>query len=263
MLAKEKCIEAINKWGVARSDYSRIELLIPPGWIFNLTQVDCQWIIKNNKANYFHTYAGINENDTMILIVVPLDYEEKEIELPSYLTANLGPLKKGLTVVDTSIITTTQKAILSSVLDLEDYSEEIESVPKNAPSINERTAITDLVKWKNSYLDWFYHECTDFNGKRIFRAFRVPCPDLKIDEGKDGEDVYDEVIVTFAFKTSDIYQMDIPILIFIGAGSNMKYSQIIHSKDTDSGTNTRDYSHPCPPMCRLEKSFALLGLTTE
>lgn len=256
MLSKEKCIQAIKRWEVTRTDYSKIEKLINPTAVFNFSQQDCKWLNENNNNSKFHTYIGVH-NDELILIIIPLDKYGKElINLPSYLTTTLIKLENELTLIEIDVVTTIKKTTLSKNLEVTNYCKEIILPTYNEPTITERASVEDIEKWKNECMDWFYHECTDFKGKRIFRTFTVPFADLVKEDEK-----YDEVKALFGLKFSSIYQRQIPVLIFVAIASKSFQAKIIRSTtlDTKSETNTKDWSQPCPPMCSDLENFNLLG----
>ena len=69
-----------------------------------------------------------------------------------------------------------------------------------------------------------------------------------------------EVVALFGFKHSSIYQTQIPILIFVTITDEMGAAEIMRANNnqTASSTNTRDWSQPCPPMCKEKEDFTLL-----
>ena len=255
MLSKEQCIQAINNWVNARSNYDKVAALINPTSIFNFSQKDCEWVNEHNNNSKFHTYIG-DHKDNLILIVVPVDKNGKEVELDNYLTTKLTPLEKQLTLIEKDIVTIIKKTTLSSQLEVTNYCEETELPTYNEPTITERASVDDIEKWKNECLNWFYYECNHFKGERIFKTFTVPFADLV----KEDEQ-YNEVKALFGFKFSDIYQRSIPVLIFVANHSDTTYSEIIRSTSSDNEivTNTKDWSQPCPPMCRESADFNLGG----
>lgn len=255
MLSKENCKQAINAWEITRHDYSKIDKLINPVSVFSFNRTQIDWLNKNNNNSRFHTYIGVH-NDELILITVPLDKNGKEVNLTSYSTSILTPLQKELTLVETDVVTTIKKTTLSKNLKVTNYCEEIKLPTYNEPTITERASVDDIEKWKNECLDWFYNECNNFKGQRVFRTFTVPFADLvKKDEKYDGANVF------FGFKHSSIYQRQIPVLIFVAINSKSSEAKIIRSTtlDTEATTNTDDYSHPCPPMCIDSADYVLLA----
>ncbi len=255
MLSKEKCIHAIINWGKTKSNYTKIKKMILPTATFNLSQKDCMWLNENNDNSKFHTYIG-DHNNQLILIVVPLHKNGKEVELSSYLTSTLSVLSTDLTLVETEVKTTTKRTTLSKDLKVINYSEEITFPTYNEPTILERASVNDIEQWKNDCLDWFYFECNYHNGKRIFSTFIVPFSDLV----KENQEYY-EVNIFFGFKESSLYQRTIPVLIFVSTDCNTNHSEIIRTTglDTELSTNTKDWSQPCPPLCKDIEDFNLLG----
>ena len=254
MLSKVKCIQAINNWEKTRTDFAEIRKIIDPTAVFNFTQKDCDWIKENNNNSNFHTYAGVHQNK-FILIVVPLDKNGKEIDLDGYLITKLTDLKNDITLIETDVVTTVSKTTLSKNLEITKYLKEIDLPVYNEPTITERASVIDIEKWKNESLDWFYYECKRSKGKNIFRAFTVPFADLAREDEKQGE-----VVALFGFKHSSIYQTQIPILIFVTITDEMGAAEIMRANNnqTASSTNTRDWSQPCPPMCKEKEDFTLL-----
>lgn len=249
MLSKEECVQAINNWEIAKSNYLTVSELFNPAAAFNFNQQDCAWINNHNNNSKFHTYIGVN-NDELILIVVPLNENGEEIDLDAYLTSILNAQEHDLTLVERDVITTTQKTILSKKLELSKLYEEVELPTYNKPTLKENASLLDIEKWKNECLDWFYCECNDFGGQRIFRTFTVPFADLVKDDNN-----YNEVVVLFGFKNSTIYNRQIPILIFVAVNSETHHAKIIRSSALT--TNTKDYSRPCPPGCRKSNSYRI------
>ena len=255
MLSKVKCIQAINNWEKTRTDFAEIRKIIDPTAVFNFTQKDCDWIKENNNNSNFHTYAGVHHNK-FILIVVPLDKNGKEIDLDSYLITKLTDLKNDITLIETDVVTTVSKTTLSKNLEITKYLKEIDLPVYNEPTITERASVIDIEKWKNESLDWFYYECQRSKGKNIFRAFTVPFADLAREDEKQGE-----VVALFGFKHSSIYQTEIPILIFVTITDETSAAEIMRANNnqTASEINTRDWSHPCPPMCKDKTDYGLLS----
>ena len=254
MLSKEKCIKAINVWKEARTNFSKVKKIIDPTAVFNFSQKDCDWISKNNKNTNFHAYAGVND-DTFIVIVVPLDKNGQEIDLDSYLTTKLTDLKDEITLIETDVVTTVSKTTLSKNLEITKHWKEVDLPVYNEPTIIERASVKDIEKWKDECLDWFYYECNASKGQNIFRVFTVPFADLAREDKKQGE-----VVALFGFKHSSIYQTQIPLIVFVTIADETGAAEIIRANNnqTSSETNTRDWSQPCPPMCKEKKDFTLL-----
>jgi hypothetical protein len=255
MLEREKCKIAIEKWEKTRAHYNEIKSLVPPAAAFSFNQKDCQWLKENNDNTKFHTYMGVYE-DHLILIVVPLNKNGKEKELSSYLYSELKRLTQEIVISETAIVTTTKKTVLSENLAITRYSEETDLPTYNEPTITERASVKDIEKWKNDCLDWLYYQSNKSSGKNIFRTFTVPFSDISRATGQD-----DEVTAFFGFKHSSIYQMQLPILVFVATEAKTRTSEIIRSKNDGDvlETNTQDMARPCPPLCRDDIDYGLLG----
>lgn len=259
MLSKVECVEAAKNWELMRQDYSIIENLFPAYSCFKLTKQECDWINENNYCSNFHAYIGVFQNKTN-LILVPLDDSGEERILSAYCNVPLSTLDRSIMLVEKETVTTTTKTTLSETGEVTASSQYVDTSTFNEPTLSERASLTDIVSWKNDSLNWFYQECKDHSGQRIFKTFTVPFSDLN-----PGDPDYDEVYVLFGLKNSSLYQREIPVLIFVAVNSQTLVAQIIRSSSSDNGlyTNTKDYSQPCPPMCRTEKKFTLTGDLTE
>src|SRR5690606_18138313 len=166
----KECSHAIRTWNSARPHYSEIQRLIDPTSVFQVDRATCNWVNKHNKSKYFYTYIGVHEKQ-LVLILVPLDKEGKEEKLASYPAIPLEPLTKDLVLTEKEETIIKKKTTLSRNLSITHACEEIELPTYNTPAISEGNSLSDIEMWANSCLDWFYHECTDFKGKRIFKTF--------------------------------------------------------------------------------------------
>mgnify|MGYP004096769727 CR=1 FL=1 len=251
MLSKEQCKLAVNNWKITRPDYSKINELINPTSVFNFSPEDCQWISENSKKSDLHTYIGAFENQ-LFLIVVPLDTDGTELNLANYLATPLSPLAQELILSETDVVTTTKKTTLSTDLAVTKDVVENDLPTTNEPTITERVSVNDIEQWKNECSDWFYYESTNHGGERIFRTFEVPFADLttEIEE-------HDSAVAFFGFKHSAIYNMQIPILIFVSLNSQTAQGKIM--RNSELVTNTKDYSHPCPPACKNSANYTIFN----
>jgi len=252
MLKREECRAAISRWNEVRTNYTEIERLFNPSYTFRLDSVQRNWIKENNDNKSFHTYMGVH-NDQVVLIVVPLNRDGKEVVLESYVSTNLQGLTDDLKIIEEERTVKRKITKLSSSLDVVSYKEVINYSVENEPQIDEKTSVKEIEAWKNDCLDWFYHECSDFNGQRIFRTFEVPFADLEF----ANRDI-DELVCLFAFKNSDIYRREIPVLIFIGIDVD-KNSSLLRSDNGETGLESPvDFSSPNPPFKRTEPDYELL-----
>jgi hypothetical protein len=255
MLSKEKCTLAINEWEITRSNFSKIQNLIDPTAVFHFTQENCDWISKHNDNSKFHAYAGVT-NDEFILIIIPLDKVGQEIILDEYLTTKLTDLKGDITLTEKEVVTTVTKTTLSAKLEITKHWKVVDLPVYNEPTISESASAKSIKKWKNECSDWFYYECNNSGGQNIFRVFEVPFADLSREDATQGE-----VIALFGFKYSTIYQTQIPLLVFVAIDDEDNSTAIIRSKSTSDNiveTNTKDWARPCPPLCKDKKEYTFL-----
>ncbi|MES2652397.1 MAG: hypothetical protein V4663_11695 [Bacteroidota bacterium] len=248
-LSKNECIQAFNEWKNAKYDYSKIKELINPQFAFSINREQIDWVNIYNRYKNFHIYIGIHDNE-LILIIVPLDVNGQEIKLPSYVFSSLLPLSQELNLVEKEEITKIKTTVLSQDLRIISYTESFKQPAENEPAIDQKTAAQEIETWTSGCLDWFYLECNEFNGKRIFETFTVPFADL----GKPDEAI-SQVVSLFAFKYSPLYQRQIPTLIFVSVNILLLQAQLI---EPPIDTNTYDWSQPCPPFCKDESTFQLL-----
>lgn len=256
MLSKEKCVLAINTWKKNRTQFSYLKKKIDPTTVFHFSTSDCDWIKENNNHRTFHAYAGVY-NEKFILIIIPLDSDGKEIDLEQYLTKSLTYLSKEIVLIETDVVTTVSKTTISKNLDVTKFQKEINLPTYNEPTITERASVNNIKKWKDECLDWFYYECKESEGQNVFRAFSIPFADLSV----DGEN-QNEVIGLFGLKHSSIYNTLIPLLIFLKKSNELNALKIIRSNNNQntSETNTLDWAHPCPPLCKDKLDFKLLDM---
>lgn len=250
MLSKEDCLKAVLSWDTAKESYSRTEQLINPVFVFDFEEKDCNWIEKfNDNKAYIYARIGVYR-EQLNLIITPLDKNGKPKDLEAFLNIPLTPLQKNLVLLEREETVVIKKTTLSRDLDITHCCEETELPVYNNPVLNEKTSLEEIEMWKNNCLDWFYRECTEFNGKRIFRTFTIPFTDLIKDNSK-----FDKIIAVFGLKYSVIYQRYIPTLIFIAVDTATMQAQIRNAApagtiNTDMLSNAYDWSRPCPPFCR-------------
>jgi hypothetical protein len=244
-LTKEQCENAIGKWELERTDFSKIQQLINPTHVFYFSEEGREWIKQNNDFNSFHAYAGVYEGK-FYLIIRPLDRNGKPKPLEEYLAVGLQPLNNELTLVETDVVTTVSKTVLSKNLEIIKDWKEVDLPVYNEPTITERASVKDIESWKYDCLSWFYNEVqpSKGGGKNIFKAFSVPFADLDTEADKN-----EKVIALFGLKFSSVFQKMLPVLIFVADSKENNTSEIMR-QNQDQGslsTNTRDWSTPWPP----------------
>jgi len=228
MLKKELCLKAIAEWNNAREHYSEIKELITPTSVFTFDKKQCNWVRENNKNSFFHTYIGVY-GKKLISIIVPIDRSGSEIDLPEYLTSTIAPLSKDLKLIEREVVTTVKKITLSKDLDITDHQHNVKLPFTNAPTIDQHKSVEEIISWKNNCLDWFYNECIEFNGQRIFKAFVVPMVDLV----KNKNNV-DEVVCLFGLKQNEIHNRLIPVLIYVSHTSKIKEENLTRTSKKEA-----------------------------
>ena len=194
-----KCTRHIQTYKLHKRPYKSY-----PCFLF--FQEDCTWINEHNDYPSFHAYAGVH-NGTFVLIIRPLDENGKEKPLKEYLAVGLQPLNNELTLVETDVVTTVSKTVLSKNLEIIKDWKEVDLPVYNEPTITERASVKDIESWKYDGLSWFYNEVqpSKGGGKNIFKAFSVPFPDLYTEGDKK-----EEVMALFGLKFSSVFQKCCP-----------------------------------------------------
>lgn len=252
LLSRADCVKAIAVWNKIRSDYSKIEGLINPTSSYNFNIEECNWLRSHNLNSHFHVYFGVYHKN-LILITVPLNKVGNEINLKSYLISQLSPLRHNLNLVEEINIKKVTKIKLSQNLMIENSTEEVQLPIKNEPLISDVQSLLEIQLWKNQCLNWFFCESNDFDGKRIFKTFKVPLADL-VENIDDASEIY----CLFGLKTSLLYNRLVPVLIFISNNTGKQQAEFMRSQDNSTDTNSADFDSPCPPFCRDESQFGLL-----
>ncbi len=246
-LSKTEFFEAINLWDTKKKDFSEIQQLIHPAHIFYLSEAVCVWVKDNNEFNSFRVYAGVY-NRSFVLIIRPLDENGKEKTLKEYFAVELQPLNNELTLVETDVVTTVYKTVLSKNLEIGKAWKEVDLPVYNEPTITERASVKDIECWKYDCLSWFFNEVHTTDGLNIFKYFTVPFADLDTQSDKKKE-----VIALFGFKFSSVFQKMLPVLIFVADSKENNTSEIMRLNQDQGSltTNTRNWSSPCPPYCQM------------
>lgn len=252
MLTKESFVDAIIAWNNARSHYSQIENLITPTSIFIFTKADCAWLKKHSESNYFHIYMGVYENK-LTAVLVPLDCDEREMNLPAYVASDLVALNKEVVLIEKQIIEKTNEVVLSTDLQVQYKKMEIKVPFEYEPAISENTSVREILSWKNNCLDWFYSESQEQDENKIFRAFKVPLVDLVKTDGE-----LNDTHCFFGFKYSPIYNNLFPALIFVEVNDSSDESRVKGTITSSAHNEIDDFARPCPPFNNEINSFQFL-----
>lgn len=246
-LAIGECRASIEKWAGIKGQYAEIKKYINPKNVFCFNKDNLEWMKSFKENEYFYLFTGIY-NENMIFIVTPVDSSGKVKKLESYLYLTPAYLDKDLKMTEKVNIqratTLTQDYLL-----LNNTYQTINLLCENDPSISEEKAITRIQSWLEQSLDWFYRECNEFEGQRIFNTFRVPLFDLELNID------IDRVYCLFGFKKTQIYNMLVPVINFIAVDATNSQLEIMLSENSTEDGNITDFSSPCPPFCRDKAIF--------
>ena len=226
-LGYKECQDAVSVWTQNKGDLLFVKKIINHTYAFNFQNI--KGLGENPNC---HVYAGVDESGKFILIIVPLDKNGKEKEeKQGYQISALTALDEPITLVERT--TTETKTKLDTELNITKHWKEVDLPVYGEPNLAESVSAKDIEKWKDECYDWFEDMIETGKTDKIFRAFKVPVADLEVQEGK-------EVLGLFGFKNSTLYQMQIPILIFVEKTPENDWLM-------ESRVNTRDWSHPNPP----------------
>lgn len=232
---------AAAEWSRYRSDYFLITNLIKTNYVFELSKDQIDIIKNQNKYVDACAEVGVFGGE-MVLIFVPLNekgYIDKSIVEYQYTT--LQPLKHNIRLQETKEFTVTKNAVLSSDLTKVDGDTNTSLPITNQPILDQDVAIEAIERWRNEGMEWFYRECTEFGGERIFKRFYIPMEDLS--------HPYPEVAgikCSFGLKYNDIFQRMLVTVIFISF-----HELLLEGESIETISNTYDWAKPCPPVCRI------------
>ncbi|NML71945.1 hypothetical protein HHL23_19400 [Chryseobacterium sp. RP-3-3] len=232
---------ATAEWNRYRSDYFLITNLIKTNYVFELSKDQIDTIKNQNKYIDACAEVGVFGGE-MVLIFVPLNeqgYIDKSIVEYQYTT--LRPLKHNIRLQETKEFTVTKNAVLSSDLTKVDGDTNTSLPITNQPILDQDVAIEAIERWRNGGMEWFYRECTEFGGERIFKRFYIPMEDLS--------HPYPEVAgikCSFGLRYNDIFQRMLVTVIFISFHELLQEGESI-----ETISNTYDWAKPCPPVCRI------------
>ncbi|NML55910.1 hypothetical protein [Chryseobacterium cheonjiense] len=231
---------AIAEWTNCCADYAKIQSLIPTNYVFTFNSEQVSWLKSQNKYNEFCAEIGVFKGQ-LVAILCPMDANGQRLVVDQFPYSVLGELDGDLRLVETEQYKVIKNAVLSKDLQRIDYDSDTYFPVSNKPMLDQDVALEAIESWRNDGMTWFYRECSEFKGSRIFKKFFVPSEDLI--SSKPG--LY-KIICSFGLKFSEVYQRVLPTLIFISF-----YQDLQNSGSIDTISNTYDWSQPCPPLCPL------------
>ncbi|GEN77137.1 hypothetical protein [Chryseobacterium hagamense] len=238
ILSQEECQIAIAEWANCCADYEMIKKMIPTNYVFIFDASEIEWMKRENKNSDFCTQIGIFQG-TLIAILYPMDAEGRQVRIDNYAYSTLQELQQDLRLMETAQYTLVKNAVLSKDLRTIDDNSDMSFPVSGKPMLPQDKALTAIESWRDEAMLWFYRECSEFSGSRIFRRFYVPSQDLI--PSKPG---LTHIVCSFGLKFSDIYQRMLPTLIFISF-----YKDLENNGSIEKISNTYDWSQACPPSC--------------
>lgn len=236
--------QAIEEWTNCRGNYSVIQKLISTTQIFQISASQIDQIKKVNNYKEFCAKIGVY-SDEIVLILVALDENGKEILSGDYPYSPLAHLKGELALVEKRQYTVINNAVLSSDLRKVDSDSDMYFPVSNKPVMEQDKALDAIERWRDEGQTWFYRECSEFGGSGIFQQFYVPSRNL--DPYEAGK-VLNHFVCSFGLKFSDVYQKMLVTVIFIAFYDDQLENG---NGSIPISSNTYDWSQPCPPICRV------------
>ncbi len=237
-LNKEQCTAAIAEWGNCCGDFDMIKRTISTNYVFNFDSEQIDWMKRLNVYNEFCTEIGIFQGQ-LVAILCPLDNSGQKIMEDSYPFSYLNELTTNLNLVETEKYVLVKNAVLSKELRTIDDSSDMFWPIANKPMMEQDKAVEAIQSWRNEAMTWFYRECSEMQGTRIFKKFFVPAGNLN--PPKQG---LTHMVCSFGLVFSQVYQRVLPTLIFISF-----YQDLSNSGSVEKISNTYDWSQACPPSC--------------
>jgi len=241
MLPKEECKAATDQWSLHLSNFSELKRLIPANYIFEIRKAHLDWMRANSGYQEFCAAAGVYK-DQLILILYPMDQNGYKKEMAEYPCCVLCPLENDLSLQEIQQYTIVKNAILSKDLQRVDKNADMSFPISSKPVLEQDKAVEAIERWRNEGMDWFYRECTDYKGARIFTKFYVPTEDLCLSNKG-----LTKIVCSFGLRYNEIYERMLVTLIFISFLENLENT----GSSALTVANTYDWAKPCPPICRI------------
>ncbi len=239
-LNREQCSAAIAEWGNCCGDFEMIKNTVHTNYVFNFDSEQIDWMKRMNECNEFCAEIGVYQSQ-LVAILCPLDYYGQKKSSDSYPFSFFNELDTNLNLVETEKYVLVKNAVLSKELKTIDDSSDMFWPIADKPMMEQDKAVEAIESWRDEGMMWFYRECSELRGTRIFKKFFVPAENLN--PPKEG---LTHMVCSFGLKFSEVYQRVLPTLIFISF-----YQDLTNSGSVLKTSNTYDWSYPCPPICQL------------
>ncbi|MCJ8152262.1 hypothetical protein MKJ01_00635 [Chryseobacterium sp. SSA4.19] len=236
---REQFDAAVAQWITSCSDFYAITKIIPTNHVFTFDAEQMDWMRNLNRYKEFCTEIGVYKGQ-LVAILCPLDGSGKRLVVDKFPYSPLQELDRDLRLMETEEYIVVKNAVLSKDLQRIDDNSDTYLPVSSKPMLEQDKAVTAIESWRDEAMIWFYRECTEFKGSRIFKRFFVPTQDITAT--KSG---FTHVVCSFGLKFSDVYQRLLPTLIFISF-----YEDLQNSGSVQTISNTYDWSEACPPLCK-------------
>lgn len=236
-LSRDQYTVAVQGWAESKADLRRLEELFPVNSIFKISAEQVQWLKEINTNKEFCAEIGVIEKK-LAIILCPLDERGNRVEVDEHAYSLFETLEEDLKLTEIQTYTVIKNSILSKDFRKIDNDSDVFFPVVNKPIMDQEKAVDSIEIWQNEGLDWFYAEFKQNNSKNIFNKFYVPAD--KLDKAEEFS-----YICSFGFKFSEIYQKQLPALIFIAFPKNLGNGSI------ETISNTYDWAKPCPPICKI------------
>ena len=216
---------------------------------FVFSTQECKEFLLLNKGDFFMVSMGILEEkgkQDVIMILKPLDANNQPIKLSSLLMCYYAKLQApNFAEMDFVEIETMQKktvTTLDSNLNVLAKTEMVLDPTKNLSYLPTKKAVGYVQRWGYEARSYFFNECDEFHGQRIFNTFSVPKADIVLGVDEDAQ----EMRVFLGLRDDLLYRRTVPVLIFVSVNKEEGHREV---RAGFRVTNTMDFNSPCPPFC--------------
>ncbi|WP_159478192.1 hypothetical protein [Chryseobacterium sp. 18068] len=238
-LNREEYSMALEGWIMAKQDIKRIAELFPVNYVFNLSPEQVQWLKKNNSNKEFCVEIGVVKGQ-LAMILCPLDEKGTKVAVGEFPYCTFEVLENDLKLTEVQTYTIVKNALLSKDMRKIDNDSDMFFPITSQPIMEQDKAVNSIESWQNNGQDWFYAQYKEDKGRNIFNKFYVPSEKICHSDSDLS------FVCSFGLKYSEIYQKQLPALIFIAFHKNLG-----NGESVETISNTYDYAKPCPPICRI------------
>lgn len=236
-LDRDQYTTAVEGWMASKTDLQSLNTLFPENYIFNISTEQVNWLKEINVNKEFCAEVGVIEGRLNIMIC-PLDENGNKMMVETVPYSVFEPLEQDLKLTEIQTYTVVKNAVLSKDMLTADNDSDMFMPVAGKPIMQQDKAIDSIESWQENGQDWFYAEYKENGGREIFNKFYVPFDKITQSE------VEVSFVCCFGLKYSEIYQKQLPALIFISFVKN-------YGGSVATISNTYDWAKPCPPVCKI------------